>query len=79
MVLGFDLEVLGLKKRVLGFEKRVLGFEKKRNSPKAEKQKSPKNPLRNYKTFMKSTQIANVQIKKSTMDAYLSLTCLHGV
>jgi hypothetical protein len=46
---------------------------KKRNSPKAEKQKSPKNPLRNYKTFMKSTQIANVQIKKSTIDAYLSL------
>jgi hypothetical protein len=28
------------------------------------KQKN-KNPLRNYKTFMKSTQIANVQIQKS--------------
>ena len=58
MGLGFDLVVLGLKKRVLGFEKRVLGFEKN-GTPLKQKNK---NPLRNYKTFMKSTQIANVQI-----------------
>ena len=71
--------VLGLKKRVLGFEKRVLGFEKNGTPLKQKNKNLPKNPLRNYKTFMKSTQITNVQIKKSTMDAYPSLTCLHGV
>ena len=47
--------------------------------PKQKNKKSPKTPLRNKYSFIKSPKITNVHIKNSTLDASLCCTCLHGV